>query len=59
MRGRRAEDADHPLRALLSALRHREGGRRAGMRDGPRAEVRDIRGQDGVTLSRLQTSVGG
>ena len=45
-----AEHADHPLWVLLSSLRHREGGCRAGVRDGPRMEVRDIRGPDGVTL---------
>ena len=48
----RAEHADGPFRVLLSSLRHREGGCRAGVRDGPRVEVRDIRGPDGVTLPR-------
>ena len=50
MRVCRAEHADNPLQVLLSSLRHREGGCRAGMCDGPRLEVRDIRGPDGVTL---------
>ena len=47
---RPAEHADHPLWVLLSSLRHREGGCQAGVRDGPRMEVRDIRGPDGVIL---------
>ena len=52
MRVRRPEHADHQLRVLLSSLRHRKGGCRAGMHDWPRVEVRDIRGPDGVALPR-------
>ena len=47
---RRAEHADDPLRPLLSALRHRGVGCWAGVRDGPRVEVRDVPGLDGVAL---------
>ena len=47
---RRAEHADHPLWVLLSSLRHCQGGCQAGVRYGPRMDVRDIRGPDGVTL---------
>ena len=46
----RAKHANYPLQALLSPLSHREGGRRAGVRDWPRVEIRDVRGPDGVTL---------
>ena len=50
VRVRRAKHADHPLRVVLSLLSHREGSRRAGVRDWPRVEVRDVRGPDGVSL---------
>ena len=50
VRVQRAEHADHPLRVLLSLLSHRQGSRRAGVRDWPRVEVRDVCGPDGVSL---------
>ena len=46
----RAEHAEHQLRALLSALRQCEGRCRAGMPDGPRVEVLDLRGPDDVVV---------
>ena len=49
-RVRRAEHANYPLRVLLSLLSRCQGGRRAGVRDWPRVEVRDVRGPDGVSL---------
>ena len=52
MRVRRAEHEYHPLQVLLSSLRRGEGGCRAGVPDGPRVEVRDIRGPDGVPPGR-------
>ena len=52
MRIRRAEHPHYRLWVLLPSLRHREGGPQAGVHDGPRMEVRDIRGPDGVTLPR-------
>ena len=50
VRVRRAEHADDPLRVLLSPLSHREGSRRAGVRDWPRGDIRDVSGPDGVSL---------
>ena len=50
VRVRRAEHAVNPLRVLLSPLSHREGSRRASVRDWPRVEVQDICGPDGVSL---------
>ena len=52
VRVRRAEHADHPLWVLLSLLGHRQGSRRAGVRDWPRVEVREVRDPDGVSLPR-------
>ena len=52
VRVRQAEHAHNPLWVLLSLLRHREGGCRAGVHDGARVEGQDIRGPDGVTLPR-------
>ena len=46
----RAEHADYPLWVLLSPLGHREGGCRVNVRDGPRMEVRNVRGPDDVSL---------
>ena len=50
MRVRRAEHADHALWVMLSSLRHRESGCRAGVCDGRGMEVRNILGPDTVTL---------
>ena len=47
---RRAEDADPPLWVLLSSFGHGEGMCRGGVRDGPRVEVWNILGPDGVSL---------
>ena len=52
VRVRQAEHAEHLLRVLLSLLRHRGGGCRAGVRDWPRVEVLNIRGPDGLTSPR-------
>ena len=48
----RAEHADHPVWVLLSLFGHCQGSRRAGVRDWPRVEVRDVLGPDGVSLPR-------
>ena len=50
VRVRWADHADYPLWVLLSSLGHCEGGCRAGVRDGPRAEVRNVPGPGGVSL---------
>ena len=45
-----ADNTNYLLRVLLSPLNHCQGSRRAGVRDGPCVEVRDVHGPDGVSL---------
>ena len=45
-----ADNTNYLLRVLLSPLNHCQGSRRAGVRDGPCVEVRDVHGPDGVFL---------
>ena len=50
VRVRRAEHANYLLPFLLSLLGHREGSRRAGVRQWPRLDIWDVRGSDGASL---------